>query len=77
MCMLVAACPPRPAPQDTAFRVFHVADYTADWLIINASHFYNSNLKGFEHTFDHLLRNLEHRVHLLKVGVRASRAAGA
>jgi hypothetical protein len=52
--------------QDTTYRFFHIADYTADWAIVNSTHFYNSNLKGFEHTFEHFLRNLEHRVKLLK-----------
>lgn len=52
--------------QDTAYRVFHLADYTTDWAITNSAHFYQHNLKGFEHTFEHFLRNLEHRVRLLK-----------
>lgn len=38
-----------------------------DWMYVNALHFYNNNLKGFEHTFDKLLRNFETRVGILQV----------
>lgn len=38
-----------------------------DWAINTATHVYHNNLKGFEKTFDHLLRNTEHRVRILKV----------
>ncbi|EFJ45523.1 hypothetical protein VOLCADRAFT_94281 [Volvox carteri f. nagariensis] len=52
--------------QDTTFKAFHIADVTADWAINTATHVYQHNLKGFEHTFDHALRNVEHRVRILK-----------
>ncbi|GFR46515.1 hypothetical protein Agub_g8101 [Astrephomene gubernaculifera] len=53
--------------QDTTYKAFSIADSTADWAITTALHVYNHNLKGFEHTFDHLLRNVEERVRILKV----------
>jgi hypothetical protein len=37
-----------------------------DWAINTATHVYNHNLKGFEVTFDRTLRNIEHRVRILK-----------
>ncbi len=39
-----------------------------DWLINTLTHFYHHNLKGFEKNFDIVLKNVEHRVRLLKVG---------
>lgn len=53
-----------------------MVDYTTDWAIINITHFYNFNLKGFEHTFEHFLGNLEHRVRLLKVGDTIGQGCG-
>lgn len=52
--------------QDTSYRVFAITDSFVDWAINTATHIYHNNLKGFEHTFDHVLRNIEHRVRLLK-----------
>ncbi|GLC39343.1 hypothetical protein PLESTB_000895200 [Pleodorina starrii] len=52
--------------QDTTYKAFSIADATVDWAINTATHIYHNNLKGFEHTFDHALRNVEHRVRILK-----------
>ncbi|KAG2492119.1 hypothetical protein HYH03_009610 [Edaphochlamys debaryana] len=52
--------------QDTSYKAFSVADSTADWTINTATHVYHNNLKGFEHNFDQFLRNVEHRVRILK-----------
>ncbi|PNW74588.1 hypothetical protein CHLRE_12g491550v5 [Chlamydomonas reinhardtii] len=52
--------------QDTSYKAFSIADSTIDWTINTASHIYQNNLKGFEHTFDHFLNNVEHRVRILK-----------
>ncbi|PNH04947.1 hypothetical protein TSOC_008841 [Tetrabaena socialis] len=54
--------------QDTTFKGFAVADSATDWAINTAAHIYNHNLKGFEHTFENLLRNTEHRMRILKDG---------
>lgn len=52
--------------QDTAYKAFSIFDSTVDWFINTSTRFYNTNLKGFEKNFDHLLHNVEHRVKLLK-----------
>ncbi|KAG2427858.1 hypothetical protein HXX76_012178 [Chlamydomonas incerta] len=52
--------------QDTSYKAFSIADSTIDWSINTATHIYHNNLKGFEHTFNHFLNNMEHRVRILK-----------
>ncbi|EFJ50773.1 hypothetical protein VOLCADRAFT_88631 [Volvox carteri f. nagariensis] len=60
--------------QDTTNKIFATLDSTVcvgvvvgtDWAINTATHVYQHNLKGFEHTFENLLLNLEQRVRILK-----------
>ncbi|KAG2492114.1 hypothetical protein HYH03_009605 [Edaphochlamys debaryana] len=52
--------------QDTSYKAFNIFDSMIDWTINTATHVYHNNLKDFEHTFDHFLRNIEHRVRILK-----------
>ncbi|KAG2452689.1 hypothetical protein HYH02_002921 [Chlamydomonas schloesseri] len=52
--------------QDTSYKAFSIADSTIDWSINTATHIYHNNLKGFEHTFENILRNVEHRLRILK-----------